>query len=71
MDVTEPLLDKTTQLLADSKLTAQQIAVGAEVDINWLAKLKQGRIKEPGVSKIQRVHDFLVARQSSAEAKGL
>jgi len=59
----EPLLDKTFQLLDDTDLTYRQIAKGAAVDMNWLAKLKQGAIKEPGVQKVQRVHDFLLAYQ--------
>jgi hypothetical protein len=61
MDVTEPLLDRTYHLLAGTKLTYQQIAVGASVDINWLAKFKQRRIDEPGINKVQAVHDFLIA----------
>lgn len=70
MDVTEPLLDRTYRLLAGTKLTYQQIADGAKVDINWLAKLKQRRIDEPGVNKIQAVHDFLIARDTPAVGQG-
>lgn len=59
----ESLLDKTFQLLDATDLTYRQIAKGAAVDMNWLAKFKQGAIKEPGVQKVQRVHDFLLAYQ--------
>jgi hypothetical protein len=57
----EPLLDKTYRLLDETDLTYRQIASGAAVDMNWLAKLKQRAITEPGVGKVQRVHDFLLA----------
>jgi len=57
----EPLLARTLRLLEETDLTYRQIAGGAAVDMEWLAKFKQGRIDEPGINKVQRVHDFLVA----------
>jgi hypothetical protein len=60
---TEPLLERTYQLLDSSDLTYREIAEGAAVDMNWLAKFKQRAIGEPGISKVQRVHDFLTSRQ--------
>lgn len=57
----EPLLNRTLRLIEESNLTYRQIAEGASVDMNWLAKLRQGAIEEPGVHKVQRVHDFLAA----------
>lgn len=56
----ETLLSRTQRLLEESGLTYRQIAAGAVVDMEWLAKFKQNRIGEPGVNKVQRVHDFLV-----------
>lgn len=66
MDVTEPLLERTYRLLESTNLTYQQIAAGAEVDVHWLAKFKQRRIEEPGVNKVQAVHDFLLERSALA-----
>jgi hypothetical protein len=57
----EPLLDRTYRLLDATDLTYRQVAAGADVDMNWLAKFKQRAIAEPGVGKVQRVHDFLIA----------
>lgn len=57
----ETLLARTIRLLNESGLTYRQVASGAAVDMEWLAKFKQNRIREPGVNKVQRVHDFLVA----------
>lgn len=62
---TETLLDRTYRLLSSSDLTYHQIASGAQVDVNWLAKFKQQAIDEPGVKKVQRVHDFLLGKQPS------
>lgn len=62
---TETLLDRTYRLLCDCDLTYHEIAEGARVDINWLAKFKQQAIEEPGVKKVQRVHDFLLGQQPS------
>lgn len=60
----ESLLDRTYRLLDHTDLTYRQIAAGAAVDMNWLAKLKQRAISEPGVGKVQRVHDFLTAYEA-------
>lgn len=56
---TESLLDRTLGLLEKTNLKQPQIAAGANVSPHWLAKFSQGLIPEPGVSKVQRVHDFL------------
>jgi len=53
------LLQRTVELIQASKLTYREIAAGSGVDIQWFAKFKQGRIGDPGVSKVQAVHDFL------------
>jgi transcriptional regulator with XRE-family HTH domain len=57
----EPLLPETYRLLDATNLTYRQIAEGCGVDMNWLMKLKQRQIREPGVTKVQRVRDFLTA----------
>jgi transcriptional regulator with XRE-family HTH domain len=57
----EPLLPQTYRLLDATNLTYRQIAEGCGVDVNWLMKFKQRQIKEPGVTKVQLVHDFLSA----------
>lgn len=66
MNVTEPLLVRTYQLLDTTQLTYSEISVGAKVGVDWLQKLKQRRIAEPGVLKIQAVHDFLAGRLNPA-----
>jgi transcriptional regulator with XRE-family HTH domain len=62
------LLQITYDLLDSSDLTYRQIAEGAGVDVQWFAKFKQRRIPEPGVSKVQRIHDFLSTKVSKSVA---
>lgn len=66
---TEKLLDRTYRLLDACNLTYREIAAGARVDINWLAKFKQRAIDEPGVTKVQSVHDFLFARTKGSRKR--
>jgi hypothetical protein len=54
------LYDRTIDLLRNrGDITLREIASGARVEYEWLSKLSQGVIAEPGVNKVQRVHDFL------------
>lgn len=62
------LLEQTYDLLDASDLTYPEIASGASVDVNWLSKFKQRAIGEPGVGKVQRLHDFLVSRLPAASS---
>lgn len=66
----EPLLDRTYRLLDAAGLSYRKIAAGSGVDLSWIAKFAQRNIGEPGVSKVQAVHDFLIA-QTPAEEDGL
>jgi transcriptional regulator with XRE-family HTH domain len=59
MDSVEPLLSRTQKLLKVARLSYGKIAEGAGLDKNWVAKFCQGNIGEPGVTKVQAVHDFL------------
>ena len=61
------LLERTYALLnaaasasyTDGRLTRREIAEKSGVDYNWLQKFAQYRIDDPGVRKVQRVHDYL------------
>jgi hypothetical protein len=69
MQRSKPLLKSTYELLGKSGLSYRQVAAGARVDINWVAKFAQRAIREPGVSKVQRVHDFLIAYEEIRVSK--
>lgn len=54
------LLDTAIELVrARGEMTLRQVADGAGVDFEWLSKFSRGEIADPGVQKVQRVHDFL------------
>jgi hypothetical protein len=53
------LLSKTLQALSDRKGQWPAICRATGLDYDWLTKLAQGRITDPGVRKIQRLHDHL------------
>lgn len=56
------LLQQTYKLIDASGLIDREIATGAGVDLNWFNKFRRKKIGSPGVPKVQRVHDFLVAK---------
>ena len=45
-------------------VTAAEIADGANVNREWVHKFAQGRIADPSVRRVQRVHDYLASRLS-------
>lgn len=70
-DSTESLLDRTKKLLTQrGDLTLREIADGAGVGHEWLRSFMYGdRIREPGVLKIQKIHDFLADYQAAQRFK--
>lgn len=57
---TESLLGRTKKLLEErGELSLRQIAEGAGVGHEWLRSLCYGAIEEPGVTKLERVHNYL------------
>lgn len=60
------LLSTTKTLLAQSPETQRIIAANSGVGYQWLAKFSQGRISDPGVSKVQQLHDYLSAKSQQA-----
>lgn len=60
-----PLLDETLMLLKHRSATLElkQIAKDIDVSINWLSMLNKGKIENPGIVLIQRLHDYLVSKK--------
>ncbi len=56
------LLDKTIALLKVAPYTRREISAGAGVGYEWLNKLAQGHIENPGVLRVQSIHDYLTRR---------
>ncbi len=61
-DSTESLLTRTKRLLAErpTELSLREIAEGAGVGHQWVRSLVYGAIKEPGVTKLEKVYGFML-----------
>lgn len=59
--MTDTLLNRTLAMLAETDATDAEICAGADLKRGWLAKLRggSGGMTDPGVNKIERLHDFL------------
>lgn len=66
-NATESLLSRTKKLLAQrGELTLREIAEGAGVGHEWLRSFAYGeRIKDPGVTRLEKLHNFLADYQAS------
>lgn len=55
------LLDETVSRLANAPahLSLTQIAKEAGLQLSWLSDFARGRINDPGVTKVQALHDYL------------
>lgn len=56
---TSPLLDQMKSRLAAAKGSWPLVCETAGVDYVWLTKVMQGRIKDPGVFRVERVIEAL------------
>ncbi len=63
------LLENTLALLATTDAPKAEIARHANVGFEWLKKLEAGAIEEPGVRRIQRLHDYLATRRSAVRSE--
>lgn len=69
-DATESLLTKTKRLLQErGDLSLREIAQGAGVGHQWLRSLCYGAIKEPGVTKLEKVHNYLIEYRAALRFK--
>ena len=59
-DATESLLTRTKKLLDErGELTLREIAEGAGVGHQWVRSLVYGRIKDPGITRLEKLYAFL------------
>lgn len=54
------LYEQTMLLYKQTNLSVISIARGSGLGLRWLFDLKRGRFDDPGVKKIQRLHDYLI-----------
>ena len=66
---TGSLLERTMDLLAESLAdptnSVSDVAAASGVGYEWLKKLKEGSIPNPGVIRVQALHDYLASRASA------
>jgi hypothetical protein len=60
------LLDDTKRLLEAREDTFKVLAAETGLGFEWLSKLSQGRIPNPGVRKVQCLYDYLSSRPDTA-----
>lgn len=64
------LYARTLGLLEETALTKKAISDGAGVQLRWLQNLVAGKYKDPGVNKVERVHDFLASHKAGRYRMG-
>lgn len=55
--------DKTRQLVESTDIPASQICRDLGFDRSWLRKWLKGMIPDPGVNRIQKLHDYLISNK--------
>lgn len=53
------LLDRTQELLKDTKKTLPSIYRDTGINFYWLRKFKSGKIKDPSVNTVQKLYEYL------------
>lgn len=63
------LLTTTLKMLGASEQPKRLIAERISVSKRWLYKLADGEIADPGVRRIQRLHDYLAGTRPAGESE--
>jgi len=59
------LLEQTLDMLANESRSREEIARDTGLGKEWLSKLSRGLITDPGVSKIERLHEYLKSNKAA------
>lgn len=62
------LYEKTIQLMLDPPVQVARACRDLDLSERWWFRVVSGSIKDPGVKRMQRLHDYLVERSSRDEA---
>lgn len=60
------MLTETIEMLRRAK-SRPRIAEETGLGLQWMHKLAQGHIKDPGVTKIQRLYEYLKCNQNHSQ----
>lgn len=61
------MLAATLKALRAKRGQFRAIAKATRLEYDWLTKLSQGRIHDPGVRKIEVLHDYLIDGRSPGD----
>lgn len=67
-DPMNDLYETTIGMIRESGMPINRIADSAGVGKRWLADVMSGRYSDPGVKKIQRLHDYLIRQKIDSSA---
>ena len=56
------MYEQILDMIEKSKLGINEIARGSGVGSRWLRMIVNNEIKEPGITKLEKVRDFLQAK---------
>lgn len=62
------LFQATMSMLRATAVSPRQISDDTGLGYRWLMRLKGGEYSDPGVNKIQKLHDYLAQSKKSNEA---
>lgn len=62
------LYEETIQLLKSTDKKQKQIAADTGLGERWIGRLKDGDFQDPGVNKIERLHNYLVDRKKQQQS---
>lgn len=62
----QPIYDYVKQQLEAAKYRWPTVAAGAGVSLSTLKKIARNEIKDPGVSHVQKLHDYFRAQEQAA-----
>jgi len=65
------LLNETRELLKKRppQLTLATISSRTGINLHWLRKFHLGAFKDPGVNRVEQLHDFLLGEQGADSAE--
>lgn len=58
---TESLLQRTLRLLREDRRSIAQLHKDTGLEYHWLRKVRSGEIRNPGVERIEQLHNALSA----------
>ncbi|MBE0454858.1 MAG: hypothetical protein IBX58_14400 [Roseovarius sp.] len=57
------LLDKTIDLMRSTDIPVKTVCKDVDLSTEWYHKVLAGKIRDPGVRRIERLHSYLISRQ--------